>query len=322
MKTMVGKDGRKLGVIQIDLDSLYHLLKIYGYNDPPAASNASLYRKGIFRFKRLLDNFGIKATFMVVGDDIKDKENQKLIEQLARENHEIANHTMTHPLGFGSLNAEIKRKEIEEASSIIKDTTGVRPVGFRAPGYEIDSSTIEILKDLGYEYDSSIFPSYLNMGMKLYYRLLALGRRPQSSKGLGGFKLSFAPNTPYFPGKGCIWRKMESGKIVEIPITTVPLLKLPFYSNFHMFTGVGFFRASLALSKTINCNYLFHGIDLLDPGEMDKRILKHPNASKPIEKKFYYCQYFLKSLSKHYNFITAREFAARFQEEHRTKKNI
>ena len=37
---------------------------------------------------------------------------------------------------------------------------GVRPVGFRAPGYAIDETVYTLLEERGYLYDSSLLPTF------------------------------------------------------------------------------------------------------------------------------------------------------------------
>ena len=152
--------------------------------------------------------------------------------------------------------------------------------------------------------------------MELWYLLLIFKKNPYPAKIIKSFKMSFAPNTPYFPKKKYFWRKNGRRKICEVPLASLPVFRLPFYSSFHMFVGPYFSAATIKLMKKIDCNYLFHSIDFLDPGEIDKRILKHPNASKPLEEKLSFCKNLLTSLSKHYRFITTKELVKNLKTQH------
>ena len=46
-------------------------------------------------------------------------------------------------------------------------------MGFRAPGYQVTARVLQVLEDLGMEYDSSAFWSVLHPAMRLYRRFLS-----------------------------------------------------------------------------------------------------------------------------------------------------
>ncbi|MHC4453633.1 MAG: DUF3473 domain-containing protein, partial [Planctomycetota bacterium] len=53
------------------------------------------------------------------------------------------------------------RSDLIKAKNILEDIIGKRVVGYRAPSYSITNKSIwalEILEELGFEYDSSVFP--------------------------------------------------------------------------------------------------------------------------------------------------------------------
>jgi peptidoglycan-N-acetylglucosamine deacetylase len=83
-----------------------------------------------------------------------------LIRQIAREGHEIASHGYSHtPLWH--LSKEGFRKELSDTNKLLSTITGKKVKGFRAPYASLDLRTkwsIEILKEEGFLYDSSIFP--------------------------------------------------------------------------------------------------------------------------------------------------------------------
>jgi hypothetical protein len=122
--------------------------------------------------------------------------------------------------------------------------------------------------------------------------------------------LSFAPLHAYYPDLRVIWRSTARGSLIEIPISCVPYLRLPFYGNFNLYAGEMLFKLSLALSLGKDCNYVFHGVEMLDPSEIDPRIHCHPNACRPLEEKISCCRKFLEQLKKRRRFVLSREFAA------------
>jgi peptidoglycan/xylan/chitin deacetylase (PgdA/CDA1 family) len=80
----------------------------------------------------LLDEFGVKATFSLIG--IQVKQFPKLAMRIAQAGHHLCNHTMTHPLDIASFSSRRVNAEITEAHVRIADATGVAPRFFRSPG--------------------------------------------------------------------------------------------------------------------------------------------------------------------------------------------
>jgi peptidoglycan/xylan/chitin deacetylase (PgdA/CDA1 family) len=80
----------------------------------------------------LLAEFRVPATFFVVGQQVK--EFPKLVERMVAAGHQIADHTVTHPMDLPGFSAARMREEIGGAHDRIAQTTGVAPKWFRAPG--------------------------------------------------------------------------------------------------------------------------------------------------------------------------------------------
>jgi peptidoglycan/xylan/chitin deacetylase (PgdA/CDA1 family) len=48
-----------------------------------------------------------------------------------------------------------QKKSIEKAEKVLIELTGIKPLGFRAPGYLYNNQTLRVLSRMGYKYDSS-----------------------------------------------------------------------------------------------------------------------------------------------------------------------
>ena len=90
----------------------------------------------------------IKATFFLVGIWV-DKYSDK-VEDIAREGHEVGNHSTTHP-HMSKLSPEQIKKEIETTQHQIEELAGDRAVKlFRPPFGDYDDTLILTCRELGY----------------------------------------------------------------------------------------------------------------------------------------------------------------------------
>ena len=71
----------------------------------------------------LLDRYGIKATFFMVGDNVR--RHPELLEEVRRRGHSYGNHTMHHLQGM-EVNARRYLRDVSEAAALI-DSTLFRP---------------------------------------------------------------------------------------------------------------------------------------------------------------------------------------------------
>lgn len=79
----------------------------------------------------LLDEFGAKATFFVIGR--KAAAQPELVKEIARRGHDLAIHSFTHD-HFLNLRLETRiQKEIVDCADVIEKITGDRPHFFRPP---------------------------------------------------------------------------------------------------------------------------------------------------------------------------------------------
>ncbi len=95
----------------------------------------------------ILDEYGAKATFFVVGE-LAERYPELILRELA-EGHEIGNHTYTHPLRSGSSDALLE--EAAKTTELLESTFDYSPVLFRPPGGNISGSMIESICASGYK---------------------------------------------------------------------------------------------------------------------------------------------------------------------------
>ncbi|MFH1709522.1 MAG: polysaccharide deacetylase family protein [bacterium] len=94
----------------------------------------------------ILDRYGAKATFFVVGREAQD--NPDLIMRMYDSGHDIGNHTYSHMSIKDSSKGEAL-SNIQKCSQVIYDITGEQPKYFRPPGGTTNSRISNGLKKMG-----------------------------------------------------------------------------------------------------------------------------------------------------------------------------
>ena len=106
----------------------------------------------------LFDEAGIQATFFVLGW-VADRY-PSIIREIDAAGHEVACHGYSHELVYRQT-PEVFEAEARKCKDILEQITGKPVLGYRASTYSITPRSLwalEILTELGFEYDSSLFP--------------------------------------------------------------------------------------------------------------------------------------------------------------------
>ena len=111
-------------------------------------------RVGLRRVVDLMDRHQIPASFfipavsLILAPDMVD-----VIQASGR--HEFGVHGWIHELN-SALDAETERELVIRATNYLEEVTGRRPVGYRAPSWNFSPNTLDIIRGLGFLYDSSL----------------------------------------------------------------------------------------------------------------------------------------------------------------------
>ena len=106
-----------------------------------------------------LDERNIKATVFTVGS--LAKKDPGIVKKVHAAGHEIAHHSFDH-ITLNKQTPEEFRKDTRRAKETIEDVIGQSVKGYRAPVFSLTRQTlwaVDILKELGFEYSSSILPA-------------------------------------------------------------------------------------------------------------------------------------------------------------------
>lgn len=108
----------------------------------------------------ILEKYRVRATFFVVGW-IAERY-PTLVREISRHGHEIGCHSYLHKKIYNMAPDQF-REDTRRAKDILEDITGKGISGYRAPSYSITRRSLwalDILEELCFRYDSSIFPVY------------------------------------------------------------------------------------------------------------------------------------------------------------------
>lgn len=106
----------------------------------------------------LLAERGIRGTFFVLGW-IAER-HPGLVKRIAAAGHEVASHGFSHQLIYTQSPGEF-REETARSKRLLEDLIGAAVIGYRAASFSITGRSLwalDTLIDLGFRYDSSIFP--------------------------------------------------------------------------------------------------------------------------------------------------------------------
>ena len=193
--------------------------------------------EGTEKILSVLDQRKLKGTFFCVGWIAEH--HPQVIRWIAERGHHIGCHSYQHELASRFTPEEFKN-DTYKAKCLIEDVAGCEVNAFRVPSFSITTNNLwafDVLAELGFKYDSSVFPSTHEFG-----------------------------GIPSFEAKPTLL-KTHCGDLKEFPISLGKLLGREF-----IYSGGGYFRVmpyALLKKWTKEDDYVmsyFHPSDF-DPGQ-------------------------------------------------------
>lgn len=263
--------------ININFDSLgeaYGFPK--GYHDPSFFEVAD-------RFMAFSQQYQFPYSIYVIGQDLEKPENRAVVKAWAKAGHEIGNHSWSHPMNLGALPLELLRPEIERAHTLITETTGIPPCGFIAPAWSTSNAVISVLLDLGYTYDTSVFPSWLMLPAMAKMALNHFGGR-QFKNLLGRKDMRLWLNGPrhVYQSSGELVGSKSIYSTRQVTILPLPTNRFGVACWHTMAFVLGWPRYEKLLRSCLEevdaFYYLVHPADLMAPKDLD------PNRTSSLER--------------------------------------
>lgn len=281
--------------VSVDLDEISSYYEIHGLDSGEAAGSRLIWTTAVPRLLSLFERLELRATFFVIGLSLDPDLGQPAVKEISEAGHEVANHSFNHFYDLLRRGPAQRRDEVTRAAEAIEAATGTRPRGFRAPGYNTDDDMIALLAELGYLYDSSVFPCPAYYMAKAATLMAIRARGRQSRSVLGPKEVLLAPAEPYRAGDS-FWRRPRIGLLrrrakqglVELPVATLPGVRTPFIGT--SLTLAGPKAATVMAHAAASRRFIgleLHGIDLLDADDegLEALVDHQPDLRVPLARK-------------------------------------
>jgi hypothetical protein len=261
---------KMLASLSLDLDNKWAYLKTHG--DPGWEGYPSFLEVVTPRFLRVLEELSLRITVFVVGQDAALENNRSALTCIAAAGHEIGNHSFHHEPWLHRYSDKQLEEDLSAAEEAIEAATGMRPIGFRGPGYSLSPAVIGSLIRRGYRYDASTLPTFLGPFARTYYFLtaqLSSRQRAERKQLFGNWTEGLRLVRPY-------WWQIGSQRLLEIPVTTLPLLRTPIHVSYLLFLrqfsralAWGYWRFAMELCRLtgVQPSLLLHPLDFLGGDE-------------------------------------------------------
>ncbi len=299
--------------LSLDLDNKWSYMKTHG--DEGWEAYPSYLDIVVPRVLDILKKHNLTITFFVVGQDASREKNHNALRLISEAGHEIGNHSFNHEPWLHLYEEEEIVKELADTENAIEQVTGKKPLGFRGPGYSLSKTVLKVLHDRGYAYDCSTFPTFLGPLARAYYFMttdLSEEEKVQRKKLFGTFSEGLRPLKPYKWSVG-------NGTIPEIPVTTMPIFKVPihlsyilFVANYSSFLAMLYFRIALLLCQLtgVQPSILLHPLDFLELQDAPE-LSFFPAIKMPIDKKLDIVNRAFTLLTSKYEVVNMKEHVNR-----------
>src|SRR5712671_2346241 len=150
--------------LTFDFDAISLWLGGFRATSLSAISRGEFGRVGAERLLTMLRENNIRSTWFIPGHSAETY--PQIVEQLVESGHEIGNHGYLHSR---PKSPEDEAAILDRGNDVLTRMTGQCPLGYRSPGAGLSYSMVELLRERGFAYDSSLMgddfsPYYLRSG--------------------------------------------------------------------------------------------------------------------------------------------------------------
>jgi hypothetical protein len=296
----------RLASVSMDLDNVWSYLKTHG--DDGWELRPSYLTTFVPYLLDILEQEQLKITFFVVGVDAAIPEHGPALTSLVQHGHEVGNHSFEHDPWMARYDRSRIEDEIARTEAAILASTGRRPIGFRGPGFAWSGELLEILSERGYLYDASTLPTYLGPLARAYYfrtSRLSEAERKERAQLFGRLADGLRPAGAY------CWKLPNGRTLLEVPVTTFPVIKVPFHLSYLMYISrfserlmVAYLGAALIACRLAGTepSFLLHPLDLID-AKQEPRLAFFPGMDVPAQHKADLFRRAIQMLREHFSLV-------------------
>jgi peptidoglycan/xylan/chitin deacetylase (PgdA/CDA1 family) len=302
--------------LSLDLDNVWSYLKTHG--DPDWEHRPSYLRIAVPRVLDLFGQHGLQATVFVIGADAAREDGAKAVAEFYAAGHEIGNHSFEHEPWLHRYPAARLAEEVRRTEEAIVAAGAPRPSGFRGPGFSVPPALLKLLMDRGYDYDASTLPTWIGPLARAYHfrtSRLTKEQRDERAALFGSAREALQPIHPYE------WNRPGAAGLVEIPVTTMPLARVPIHGSYlvqlHSYAprlARTYLGAALRLCRIrgVGPSMLLHPTDLLDHRDAPQ-LAFFPGMAVPAAEKTRLMSWTLAALRRHFDLVGTGEHARRLR---------
>ncbi|MCA9049323.1 MAG: polysaccharide deacetylase family protein [Planctomycetaceae bacterium] len=303
---------KPIASLSLDLDNKWSYMKTHG--DAGWELYPSYLDTVVPRFLRVLHEQQLKMTVFVVGQDASREENFEALASISSAGHEIGNHSFNHEPWLHLYSEQQLVSELAKTEDHLERVTGHCPIGFRGPGFSFTDTLLKILVRRGYKYDGSTFPTFLGPLARMYYFLstrLDKSQREERKELFGQFREGFRQLRPFQ------W-KFREGELTEIPVTTMPIFKVPIHASYVLYLAQyspmaarTYWRFALMMCRMnkVAPSLLLHPLDFMGCDD-DSDLAFFPAMGRPAEPKVELVAWMIEQMSRHYDVRPMKDHAA------------
>lgn len=145
--------------MSVDVEEYFHPTEVQSFvNVSDWSRLPSRVEQQVDDILEVFDHYQVRATFFLVG--WVAERSPAMVRRITSAGHELGCHSHYHGLIYDMTPSQF-RQDTERCVGTIGDICGTVPRVYRAPSYSITQSSfwaLEILADLGFTHDSSIYP--------------------------------------------------------------------------------------------------------------------------------------------------------------------
>lgn len=304
--------------ISLDLDDQWSYMKVHG--DEGWDKFPSYLDVVLPITLDILDKLDIKITFFIVGQDAAIEKNHAVLKSIVDRGHEVANHSFHHESWLKTYSKEKIEEEIKIAEEAILKATGKRTNMFRGPGFSWSNDLLEVLQKRGYIFDASLLPTYISPLMRKYYfwkSNLSKEEKESRKELFGSFREGFYPLKPF------TWKFRNGKTLMEVPVTTMPVFKIPFHQSYLLYisnisTGLMklylHFAILMCRITRTQPSYLLHPLDLIGK-DVVPELEFFPGMNVLSPRKLEIFESTMRILKNNFELLPMGEFAGRVKAE-------